>query len=410
MTNDSLLEFLGSLDDLDPLELSNNILMPNYGPASICLVRGEGARVLDSRGRWYYDFLSGIAVASLGHADPAVAEAVSSQAKELVHVSNIFANLVGPKVAAMIDRLIRLENHFSSPGRVFFANSGAEANEAAIKLARKYGRATGKHHIITALGSFHGRTMGALSATGQSSKQIPFEPLLPGFSHVAWNDVSAIEAAVTEATVAVMLEPIQGEAGVIDPGQTYLSEVQQLCRSRNLLLIVDEVQTGFARTGKWFGFHHYSIEPDMVTMAKALGSGMPISACWAREGLSEAFAPGDHGTTFGGQPLAASAALATIRKLIEMNAPARSQELGEVMARMFEGQVGIESISGSGLLRGISLTSPVAKKAALRALELGVIVNPIGEKVIRLAPPLIVSLSELQSACDLILQAIGEVE
>ncbi|MCL5076998.1 MAG: acetylornithine/succinylornithine family transaminase [Actinobacteria bacterium] len=410
MTNESLLEFMDSLDDVDPLELSNTILMPNYGPAAICLVKGEGAKVLDSTGRWYYDFLSGIAVASLGHANPAVAEAVSWQAQELMHVSNIFANLIGPKVAAMIDRLIRLERLSSGPGRVFFANSGAEANEAAIKLARKYGLESGKHHIITALGSFHGRTMGALSATGQRSKQIPFEPLLPGFSHVPWNDVAAIESAVTEATVAVMLEPIQGEAGVIDPDETYLGEVQQLCRSRDLLLIIDEVQTGFARTGKWFGFQHYSIEPDIVTMAKALGSGMPISACWAREGLSEAFAPGDHGTTFGGQPLAASAALATIRKLIEIDAPARSQELGEAMLKMYEGNADIDSISGSGLLRGINLKSPSAKKVALRAMELGVIVNPIGEKVIRLAPPLIISLPELESACQLILQAISEVE
>ena len=403
----SLIEFYDSLSSVDPMELSESVLMKNYGKPSLCFVRGNGAWLYDSDGNAYLDFLSGIAVASLGHSHPKVAAAVSAQAEKLVHVSNLFANEVGPKVAAMLNRLI-LQGDDSPDGRVFFANSGAEVNEAAIKLARKFGHADGRYEIITALHSFHGRTMGALSATGQRSKQAPFEPLLPGFTHVKWDDVAAIEESITDQTVAVMLEPIQGEGGVVDPGPGYLRSVRELCDRRRLLLIIDEVQTGLGRTGAWFCFQHHGILPDIVTVAKALGSGMPIGACWAKEEVAAAFSAGDHGTTFGGQPLAASAALATIRELIEIDAPARAAELGGLIDKNLGGCEGIRCLSGSGLLRGVYLEQPVAKRVAELCQGKKLIVNPIGENTIRLAPPLVVSSSEVDRACELLAESIKE--
>jgi len=404
----SLVNFYNSLESIDPLALTESVLMRNYGEPSLCLVRGNGAWVYDSKGNAYLDFLSGIAVTSLGHANPRVAAAVSAQAEKLLHVSNIFANEVGPKVAAMLNHLILLGSEEGVSGRVFFANSGAEVNEAAIKLARRNGFETGRHHIITAMGSFHGRTMGSLSATGQRSKQVPFEPLLPGFTHVNWDDVAAIENAITDQTVAVMLEPIQGEGGVVDPSPGYLPAVRELCDLKGLLFIMDEVQTGFGRTGAWFGFQHHRILPDIVTMAKALGSGMPIGACWAKEDVAAAFIAGDHGSTFGGQPLAASAALATIREMIEIDAPARASELGALFDKYFFGNGEITRLSGSGLLRGVHLERPVAKRVAELCQGKGLIVNPIGDRTIRLAPPIIVSTSQIERACILIAESIVE--
>ncbi|NNN20161.1 MAG: aminotransferase class III-fold pyridoxal phosphate-dependent enzyme, partial [Acidimicrobiaceae bacterium] len=330
------------------------------------------------------------------------------QSEKLLHVSNIFANEIGPKVAAMLNHLILLGSSGHVNGRVFFANSGTEVNEAAIKLARKFGLEEGRHHIITATGSFHGRTMGSLSATGQRSKQASFEPLLPGFTHVEWNNIAAMESAISGQTVAVMLEPIQGEAGVIDPTPGYLEAARELCNERGLLLIMDEVQTGLGRTGAWFAFQHHSILPDIVTIAKSLGSGVPIGACWARDDVAAAFSAGDHGATFGGQPLAASAALATIREMIEIDAPNRASELGDRIDKNFEGNKEIRYISGSGLLRGVNLVRPAAKKIAEIAQQKGLIINPIGDDTIRLAPPLVVSSSQIDRACDLITEAIGE--
>lgn len=407
--DESLIQLLDSLDGVDPLELSQSILMANYGAPTLCLVRGNGVWVYDTSGKAYLDFLSGIAVTSLGHAHPKVARALSEQAEKLVHVSNIFANEVGPKVAIMVDRLIRLQQTESQPGRVFFANSGAESNEAAIKLVRRYGFESGRNHIVAMEGSFHGRTLGALSATGQKSKQIPFEPLVPGFSHVPWSDLDALKQAITQQTVAVMIEPIQGEAGVIDPISDFLKEVRSLCDDNGILMIVDEVQTGFGRTGEWFGFQHHDILPDVVTLAKAMGSGMPIGACWAKENIASAFMPGDHGTTYGGQPLAASAALATIRELIEIDAPRRARERGAQLVSRFEGIDGVKSVSGSGLLRGINLEGHNAKQIAQELLLKGLIVNPIGDNVIRLAPPIIVTSDQVDSACELIIDTIREI-
>lgn len=408
MMDQSLADFCASLEKRDPLELSESILMNNYGKASMCLVRGEGARVYDSNGKAYLDFLSGIAVTFLGHAHPRVAQAVADQAQKLLHVSNIFANEVGPKVAAILDHLIRLGGQAEAGGRVFFANSGAEVNEAAIKLARRFGHGDGRFQIITALNSFHGRTMGSLSATGQRSKQIPFEPLLPGFTHVEWDSVSAIEGAITDDTVAVMLEPIQGEGGVVDPSPGYLQDVRTLCDDRGLLLIMDEVQTGLGRTGAWFGFQRHGILPDIVTVAKALGSGVPIGGCWAKDEVASAFVPGDHGSTFGGQPLAASAALATLLELIEMDAPQHAAKLGEIFDKNLADVPGVGSLSGSGLLRGIQLLEPIAKRVSQKCQEKGLIVNAIGDRTIRLAPPLVVAESEIDTACHMLIESIKE--
>ncbi|MBA2624916.1 MAG: aminotransferase class III-fold pyridoxal phosphate-dependent enzyme, partial [Acidimicrobiia bacterium] len=279
--------------------------MPTYPPPAVTFVRGAGSVLWDDEGGRYLDFLSGLAVTSLGHAHPAVAAAVAEQARTLLHVSNLFATEPGPDVARTLDRLL------GGGGQVFFANSGAEANECAIKLARRFG-GRGRHVVVSAYGSFHGRTLATLHATGQPAKHEAFQPLPEGFRHVAWEDLDALEAAVTPEVAAVLLEPVQGEGGVQPAPPAYLQGARRICDEAGALLVLDEVQTGLGRTGAWFGFQHAGIEPDVVTLAKALGNGVPIGACWARADVAGAFEPGDHATTFGGQPLAAAAARATL--------------------------------------------------------------------------------------------------
>ena len=292
-------------------------LMPTYGPPSVQFVRGRGSELWDRDGKRYLDFLSGLAVTSLGHAHPAVADAVAEQARTLLHVSNLFATDVGPEVARTLDRLL------GGGGQVFFCNSGAEANECAIKLARKWG-GRGRHVVVSAYGSFHGRTLATLHDTGQPSKHEAFQPLPEGFRHVAWHDLEALEAAIDPSVAAVLLESVQGEGGVQPASAEYLQGVRRLCDERGLLLVVDEVQTGLGRTGKWFGFQHAGVRPDVVTMAKALGNGVPIGACWAPAEVASAFVPGDHATTFGGQPLAAAAARAVLAVMEAEDVPARA--------------------------------------------------------------------------------------
>ncbi|MGH9185789.1 MAG: aminotransferase class III-fold pyridoxal phosphate-dependent enzyme, partial [Acidimicrobiales bacterium] len=268
-------------------------------------VRGEGSYLFDDTGRRYLDFLSGLAVTGLGHAHPAVADAIGEQARTLLHVSNLFNTAVGPEVAATLDRLL------GGGGQVFFCNSGAEANECAIKLARRFG-GRGRHVVVSAYGSFHGRTLATLHATGQPAKHEPFQPLPEGFCHVAWADLDALAAALDGSVAAVLLEPVQGEGGVNPASRAYFQGVRRLCDDRGALFMVDEVQTGLGRTGRWFGHQHFGVVPDVVTMAKALGNGVPIGACWARRDVAAVFEPGDHATTFGGQPLATAAALAVL--------------------------------------------------------------------------------------------------
>ena len=376
-----------------------SVLMPNYPPPPVTFVRGSGTVLWDDQGKRYLDFLAGIGVTSLGHANPAVAEAIAEQARTLLHVSNLYGTMPGPEVAAILDRLIG-----GPRGRVFFANSGAEANECAFKLARKWG-GRGRHVILSAYNSFHGRTLATLHATGQPAKHEAFQPLPEGFRHVAWSDAAALEAAVAPDVVAVLLEPIQGEGGVRVPDPRYLAEVRRLCDERGLLLIVDEVQTGLGRTGRWFGFQHAGIEPDVVTVAKALGNGVPIGACWARVEVADSFAPGDHGTTLGGQPLAASAARAVLAEMERLDVPTRAAQAGERLAAGLVALPGVVAVRGMGLLIAAELdTARSAKAVAAAALAAGLVVNPVTDSALRFEPSLLVSDEEIDEAL-LILRA-----
>jgi len=389
--------------------LGADVLMPNYGPRPVSFVRGEGCFLFDEEGRRYLDFLSGIAVCALGHAHPKVAAAVAAQAAQLVHVSNFFGNPVGLEAARRIDRLV--SRACGGPaegglGQVFFANSGAEANEAAIKLARRYGGS--RREIVAALGGFHGRTLGALAATGQPAKQEPFRPLPEGFRHVPYGDVEALAAAVDERTAAVFLEAVQGEAGVIVPPDGYLIAARRICDRAGALLMVDEVQCGLGRTGRWFGFEHDGVVPDVVTLAKALGNGVPIGACWARREVAAAFRPGDHGSTFGGQPLAAAAALATLQEIEGCRLPERAAEAGARLMVGLRQLPGVVGVRGRGLLVGALLAPDVAAaEIARRCLAHGLVVNAIGADVLRLAPPLVVADDEIDLGLELLGAAIA---
>jgi acetylornithine/N-succinyldiaminopimelate aminotransferase len=371
-------------------------LMGNYPPPPVTFVRGEGSRLWDDAGTPYLDFLGGLAVTSLGHCHPAVADAIAEQARTLVHVCNLFATTVGPQVAETLDRLVRGEG--GPGGRVFFANSGAEANECAIKLARKWA-GPGRYAVVSTYGSFHGRTLAALAATGQPAKHEPFQPMPEGFRHVALGDIDAMDAAVDPKVVAaVLVEPIQGEGGVNVPPKGWLAEVRRLCEERDVLFMLDEVQTGLGRTGEWFAFQHEGVQPDVVTMAKALGNGMPIGACWARGDVAAAFVPGDHGTTFGGQPLAAAAARATLAVMEAEDVPARATRAGRRLAEGLAGLPGVASVRGRGLLLAAELAERPANDVAAAALAAGLVVNAVTPTAIRLAPSLLVTDDEIDEA------------
>src|SRR3954467_9832609 len=326
-----------------------DVLMHTYPPPPVTFVRGAGTELFDKNGKRYLDFLCGLAVTGLGHAHPEVADAIAEQARTLSHVSNLFGTTVGPQVAERLPHLI------GGGGRVFFTNSGAEANECAIKLARKWG-GHGKYAVVSAYNSFHGRTLATLHATGQPAKHEAFQPLPDGFRHVAWNDIDALESSLDASVVAgVLLEPLQGEGGVNECTPEYLRDVRRLCDERGILMILDEIQTGLGRTGRWFGFQHAEIEPDIVTIAKALGNGMPIGACWARADVADAFVPGDHGSTFGGQPLAAAAALATLTVMEREDVPGRATKAGERLRTALEALPGVAEVRGQGLLLAAEL-------------------------------------------------------
>jgi predicted acetylornithine/succinylornithine family transaminase len=371
--------------------------MATYPDPAVTFERGDGSILYDTNGRRYLDFLSGLAVTSLGHAHPLVAEAVAEQARTLTHVSNLFGNLIGPEVAATLDRLVGGGDDRAG-GQVFFANSGAEANECAIKLARRWA-GPGRFTVVSTWDAFHGRTLAALAATGQVDKQEAFRPLPDGFDHVPFDDLAAMEAACDPSRVAaVLVEPILGEAGVVVPSSDYLTGLGQLCAERGILLIVDEVQTGLGRTGRWFGFQHLGVRPDVVTMAKALGNGMPVGACWARAEVAAAFVPGDHGSTFGGQPLAMSAVRATLAVMEAEDAPGRARARGAQLAGGLAGLDGVVDVRGEGLLLAAVLSQPVAADVCHQALEAGLVVNAPRPDVLRLAPPLLVSPAEITEA------------
>jgi acetylornithine/N-succinyldiaminopimelate aminotransferase len=376
-------------------------LMNTYPPQPVTFVRGLGSELWDDEGNRYLDFLCGLAVTSLGHSHPVVADALAEQARTLLHVSNLYGTAVGPGVAATLDRLL------GGGGKVFFANSGAEANECAIKLARKWG-GRGKHVVVSAFGSFHGRTLATLHATGQPAKHEAFQPLPEGFRHVAWDDLDELERAIDPTVAAILLEPVQGEGGVQPATTEYFQGVRRICDERGILFVVDEVQTGLGRTGEWFGFQHFGVQPDVVTMAKALGNGVPIGACWARDDVAAAFEPGDHATTFGGQPLATAAARAVLAVMEAEDVPARARRAGARLQEALTGVTGIASVRGVGLLIAAELDVGLdAKQVAADALAAGLVVNAVTPTALRLAPSLLVSDAEIDEAVSILAKVLS---
>jgi len=373
----------------------NNIFLNNYGTPTIELVEGEGVVVKDSQGNIYLDFLSGIAVNALGHAHPAVIDAVSKQIRKLSHTSNFYANEPAIKLA---EKLIAISN---LDAKVFFCNSGAEANEAAIKLSRR----TGKKNLIAANNSFHGRTMGSLSITGQLTKQKPFKPLLSDVQFIDINSKSGVRK-IKRKTAAVFLESIQGEGGVTPCTNEFLKAVRAKTIKTKSLLVMDEVQTGLGRTGQWFGYENAGITPDVVTLAKALGGGLPMGAILVTGEAKELFEPGQHGSTFGGNPVVASAALATIDVIEKENLLENSLNMGELLIKLINQIDGVTEVRGRGLLLGVELTELAAKDVELECRRMGLLLNAVTEKTLRLAPALIVNIEQVKRCSEIIDDAI----
>jgi acetylornithine/N-succinyldiaminopimelate aminotransferase len=383
------------------MTVDRSALMGVFGEPPVTFVRGAGTELWDDEGKRYLDFLGGLAVTSLGHAHPRIADAIAEQARTLLHVSNLFGTTVGPEVAKTIDGLL------GGGGQLFFTNSGAEANECALKLARKFG-GRGRHVVVSAYGSFHGRTLATLTATGQPAKHEPFQPLPEGFRHVTWNDLDELEKAIDPTVAAVLLEPLQGEGGVNPATAEYFQGVRKLCDERGMLLMVDEVQTGLGRTGEWFGFEHFGIRPDVVTLAKAMGNGMPIGACWARKEVAEAFVAGDHGSTYSGQPLATSAVRAVLQIMQEEDAPGRARKAGERLRHGLEEIPAIASVRGLGLLLGAELADERdAKQVNSDLLQAGLVTNAVTATAIRFAPQLLVSDAEIDEALAIVREVLA---
>lgn len=380
--------------------------MPVFGAPAISIERGAGTEVWDTEGKRYLDFLSGIAVVSLGHSNPVVAEAICRQANTLLHVSNFFANPQATAAAVKVNEL--LHDATGHSGQIFFTNSGAESNECALKLARKWG-GRGRHTVVSALGSFHGRTLATLAATGQPTKHEPFAPMPEGFKHVAWGDLDEMRAAVDASVAAVIIEAIQGEGGVMPAPDGYLQAIRELCDDVGALMIVDEIQTGFARTGEWFAFQHSGVSPDVVTLAKAMGNGMPVGACWARNDVAAVFQPGDHGSTYSGTALATAAVSTVIDEMRRLDAPRLASELGGRFTAMLLDIPQVESVRGAGLLLGAQLADGVDAPTVYRSLlGRGLICNAVNPTTLRFAPPLTVSEAELAEATTLVREALEE--
>ncbi len=381
--------------------------MPVFGAPKISFERGHGTELWDTNGKRYLDFLAGIAVVSLGHSNRVIADRIASQASTLLHVSNFFANPVATAAALKVNALLR--DATGHDGQLFFTNSGAESNECAIKLARKHG-GRGRHTVVSAFGSFHGRTLATLAATGQPAKHEPFQPMPDGFKHVSWGDVDAMRQAVDGTVAAVMIESIQGEGGVMPAPAGYLEAIRQICDDVGALMIVDEIQTGFARTGKWFGFEHAGVSPDVVTLAKAMGNGMPVGACWARTDVASVFQPGDHGSTYSGTALATAAVEAVIDEMVAMDAPAVSERRGAYLSGTLSALPEVESVRGAGLMLGVQLVEGLSAPAAYEALlDRGLIVNAVNARTLRLVPPITVSETELDEATAMIAEVLTEL-
>ena len=378
----------------------SSAIQNNYGVPRIALVKGKGIVVTDADGKSYLDFLGGISTNLLGHAHPVIVKAVSKQISMLSHVSNFYAH---PNVVELAEKLIAMTG--AESGRVFFCQSGAEANEAAFKLSRK----TGKIRVVAALGAFHGRTMGALSLTGQPSKREAFLPLIKGVKHVPFGDIAAMRKAVTKKTAMVIIEPIMGEAGVIVPPSGYLQELRRLCDEKGALLVFDAVQTGMGRTGDWFGYEYSGITPDVITLAKGLGGGLPLGAMIALGKAADLFQPGDHGSTFGGNPVTTAAGLAAIKfiesKKLLVSVKKQSEYLMQELALI----PGVKEVRGAGLLLGIELVSLDAGLVARALEENGVLVNAATASTIRIAPALIVTDAQIKKFVSLFRKALIDV-
>ena len=385
----------------DWMEEERRYVLQTYDRYPVVLVRGEGCRVWDVEGREYLDFVGGIAVLSLGHSHPRIVAAIKEQAERLLHVSNLYYTLPQVELARRI-----CENSFGE--KVFFCNSGAEANEAAIKLARKYAKlhlGPERYEIITMENSFHGRTLATLTATAQEKFHKGFEPLVPGFRYCPFNDLEAVARAIGPRTCAVMVEPIQGEGGVNVPPEDYLRGLRELCDEKGVLLIYDEVQTGMGRTGRLFAYEHYGAPPDIMTLAKALGGGIPIGAMVTTDKVAQGFSAGDHASTFGGNPLAARAACTVFDVLLGEGVLENCQRMGEYLMEGLEvlkdKYPSVVDVRGKGLLVGMELRGR-AKEVALSCLKRGVLINNIGDRVLRFAPPLIVGKGEIDRLCEVL--------
>lgn len=374
-------------------------LQDNYGTPSIELVSGKGSVVKDSAGNTYLDFLAGIATNVLGHAHPAIVKAVSKQVSTLGHVSNFYAH---PNVLELAEKLQKMTGDKSA--RVFFCNSGAEANEAALKLSRK----TGKYKVVATQEAFHGRTMGALSLTGQPAKRNPFKPLIKGIKHVPFGNSAAMKRAINKKTAMVIVEPIMGEAGVIVPPEDYLKNLRQYCDDNGALLVFDCVQTGMGRTGDWFGYEYSGVKPDVITLAKGLGGGLPLGAMIALGSASKLFAAGDHGSTFGGNPIATAAALAVISSIEKEKILTHVDAVGEFLLEELALIPGVSEARGAGLLIGLTLDKPIAKLVTKRCQELGALINAPGESMIRIAPALNITMRQAQKFVTIFSQALKE--
>lgn len=382
------------------VRLDKKYVMHTYSRIPIAMERGEGVRIWDSDGKEYLDFISGIGVNAVGHCHPEIVKAVESQLKRLLHCSNLYHINPQTKLAEALCEV-------SFADKVFFSNSGAEANEAAIKLARRFGSKLGgrRYEIITMKGSFHGRTLATLKATAQTKYQNGFGPFLPGFKYAPFNDLKGVKKAISSKTCAVMLEPIQGEGGINVASETFLRELRQFCHKEEILLILDEVQCGLGRTGKMFAYQHYGIEPDVMTLAKPLGGGMPIGATLAKEKVASAFEPGTHASTFGGNPLACSAALAFLKVVRKENLVEKARERGnyfrarlEELKRKFPF---VKEIRGKGLMIGLELGFP-GKDIVKRCRDRGLLINCTVEKILRFLPPLIIEERDIDEAVKIL--------
>jgi len=388
-------------------ELEHKYLMHTVERVPVTLVRGEGARVWDEDGREYLDFVGGWAVDSLGHCHPAVAEAVTEQVHNLIQTSNQFYTIPQIRLAELLVRNSCLQ-------KVFFCNSGAEANEGAVKLARRYGQhhLDGAYEVISMTGSFHGRTLGMVAATGQVKHQQPYIPLPTGFINVEYNNIEAIESATTERTCAVMLEPVQGEGGVNLPDDNYLAAVREWCDQKGILLILDEIQTGIGRIGTLFGYEQYGIEPDVMTLAKGLGSGVPIGAILAKDGAS-VFVPGEHGSTFGGNPLACAAAYATLKFILDNDIAGNVREVGQYLISGLEGlkqkHQFVTDVRGRGLLVAMEFNSDIAGSVLTACLDKGLLVNRLKPNALRFIPPLIIGKGEVDEALGILDKALSGI-